>query len=171
MAVDLPYRVSKSGRAFSDDQEKLIAQAYQEDTSWTHRSLGEKIGVCGTTVRDILRRQGVLSRNLGARGPRHAMWKGGVQLTQRGYEKTWIPEEHPFGSMRSTKGYVLTHRLRMAEHLNRPLRPDETVHHIDGNKLNNDLDNLQLRTGSHGAGVILRCLDCGSTNFEPQTLG
>lgn len=129
------------------------------------------MGVCGTTIRAILARQGVSSRNLGARGPRHAMWKGGVQMTSKGYEKTWLPEDHPYATMRIAKGYVLTHRLRMAEHLGRPLRNDETVHHIDGNKLNNDISNLQLRTGNHGSGVVFKCLDCGSTNFEPQTLG
>jgi len=66
--------------------------------------------------------------------------------------------------------YVLEHRLVMEQSLGRPLEEHETVHHIDGDKLNNDLSNLQLRAGRHGKGVSLRCLDCGSQNIESTKL-
>ena len=36
------------------------------------------------------------------------------------------------------------HRLVMEENLGRKLELSEVVHHIDGDKSNNDLDNLQL---------------------------
>ena len=39
---------------------------------------------------------------------------------------------------------VLEHRLVMAKKIGRPLRPDEFVHHIDGNKSNNDPSNLTI---------------------------
>ncbi len=39
---------------------------------------------------------------------------------------------------------VLTHRYNMACAIGRLLLPDEVVHHIDGNKSNNDIKNLQL---------------------------
>lgn len=38
------------------------------------------------------------------------------------------------------------HRRVMEEFLGRPLTSDEIVHHIDGDKLNNSLDNLELHT-------------------------
>ena len=41
------------------------------------------------------------------------------------------------------------HRLVMEQHLGRKLLPDEDVHHKDGNRLNNALDNLQIV--DHGA--------------------
>lgn len=48
---------------------------------------------------------------------------------------------------------VKEHRAVMEAHLGRPLRPDELVHHIDGNKLNNDLSNLRVTTfGEHTTG-------------------
>jgi hypothetical protein len=36
------------------------------------------------------------------------------------------------------------HRIVMAEILGRPLSTDEVVHHVDGNRLNNDPSNLEL---------------------------
>lgn len=47
-------------------------------------------------------------------------------------------------SDRSNKRYV--HRKVMEEVLGRPLRSDEIVHHIDGNKKNNNPSNLQIVT-------------------------
>ena len=42
--------------------------------------------------------------------------------------------------------YELEHRLVMEEHLGRPLLGRESVHHKDGNKLNNAIDNLEILT-------------------------
>lgn len=44
--------------------------------------------------------------------------------------------------------YVLEHRHIMAQHLGRPLRKDEIVHHKDGNRLNNNLENLEVLSPS-----------------------
>lgn len=38
------------------------------------------------------------------------------------------------------------HRYIIEQHIGRKLKRNEVVHHIDGNKLNNDLSNLQLMT-------------------------
>lgn len=43
-----------------------------------------------------------------------------------------------------SRGYILEHRLVMSEFLGRPLNEDEHIHHIDGDKLNNSLENLQV---------------------------
>jgi hypothetical protein len=37
---------------------------------------------------------------------------------------------------------ITLHRLEMEKHLQRPLETNEHVYHIDGNHLNNDIDNL-----------------------------
>lgn len=53
-------------------------------------------------------------------------------------------KNHPFANKR---GYVPEHRLIMERHLGRFLNPrKELVHHIDGNRSNNELTNLKLTT-------------------------
>lgn len=78
-----------------------------------------------------------------------------------------MAKDHPAANK---DGYVLKHRLVMEEHLGRRLFPNETIHHINGNRYDNRIENLQLRNGHHGKGIHLKCGDCGSTNIVELTL-
>lgn len=107
---------------------------------------------------------GVISVNGPQRGEYNHQWKGGRIRRTGGYIGILVTEDDahlaPMGY------YYPEHRLVMARHLNRPLRNTETVHHIDGNRQNNDINNLQLRQGQHGNHIVMVCGDCGSFNLN-----
>jgi len=87
-------------------------------------------------------------------GADNANWAGGKRKTRAGYVDMHL---HLFegraqeiaeqmADNRGACGYVLEHRINMAMHLDRPLTKDEVVHHKDGNRENNVIQNLQLLT-------------------------
>lgn len=82
------------------------------------------------------------------RAENHYNWKGGVNLNAQGYVVVYVKKTHQFFPMAANShnagGYILQHRLVMARSLGRCLQPYEIVHHLDGNKQNNDIDNLRL---------------------------
>ena len=61
-------------------------------------------------------------------------------IVKKGYKFILLPK-HPRAN---GKGYVREHILIMEEHLGRSLLPGEVIHHVDGDKLNNCIDNLIL---------------------------
>jgi hypothetical protein len=67
-------------------------------------------------------------------------------ITSDGYLLVHCPEypKATKGNGRVKRGYVLEHRLIMANHLGRVLRDDENIHHINGDKTDNRIDNLEL---------------------------
>lgn len=77
-----------------------------------------------------------------SRGADNPSWKGGSTVAPDGYVYVRCPDQ--FQSMRRSNGYVREHRLVMAVHLGRPLLSGEVVHHRNGNRQDNHLDNLEL---------------------------
>ncbi len=55
-----------------------------------------------------------------------------------------------YGVIKKKYKHYSLHRLLYESHINRKLKKTEIIHHIDGNKYNNNIDNLQLLTqGEH----------------------
>ena len=81
----------------------------------------------------------------GAYGPVRKHWKGGRITTEDGYIKVRVGEG-------TERGYKPEHRVVMAEAIGRPLLKSENVHHMNGDRADNRLENLELWSRSQPPG-------------------
>lgn len=88
-----------------------------------------------------------------------------------GYKVIYRPDHFHHNLGIDYEGWVYEHRYVIECALGRALTHDECVHHIDGDKLNNDISNLQVLTRSnhcklhmikkYGPKELSYCIDCG----------
>lgn len=112
-----------------------------KDGGRTPRTAGRRRTLCSSECRKINKqRKAAIHRPLEDRQITR-------QVTKQGYIRIRFP-----GGMGIRGREVLEHRYVMEEALGRPLTDLETVHHINGRRDDNRLDNLSLRSGNHGPG-------------------
>jgi len=132
--------------------------------------VAEATGIPASTIRFRLHRDGALRSR--SEGIRLAAGEGRLGAGFRGKTRTFTQghcdaisrsrlawgEENAAGVSLKPNGYIeitrgpdkgkSVHVAKMEARLGRPLAEDECVHHIDGNKTNNDDNNLALLTRS-----------------------
>ena len=68
-------------------------------------------------------------------------WKGGKFINNQGYI---FVKTNNF--QRTTRGYERQHRIVVENQLGIELTKDQIIHHINGNKIDNRIENLQITT-------------------------
>lgn len=91
--------------------------------------LGKNTTSCGCYKKELLSSK---------QGCNHHSWKGGRFKNTSGYIEISINKE-----------YFLEHRIIMERKIGRKLNSNETVHHINGFKDDNRIENLELWAGTH----------------------
>lgn len=94
------------------------------------------------------------------RGALHYDYKGGRYVNDSGYVMVLRPD-HPRAM---SNGYVREHILVMEAWLGRSLKPNETIHHKNGNRQDNRIQNLE-RFDSHADHMAEHY---GTANLGPQ---
>ena len=85
----------------------------------------------------------------------HPSWKGGKYITSQGYIRIYKPE----WQSSDNKGYVFEHRYVIERYLGRYLEPWEVIHHKNGIKDDNRIENLEIVIRKKHYGNV-RCPYC-----------
>jgi hypothetical protein len=123
--IALKHERGKNGRTYW----KCLCDCGKEKTVCVDCLTSETTKSCGCTKTEWFRKI----------GPDSPHWKGGKTRTPQGYIK-----------VRTGRSYALEHRIIMEQHLNRKLAINEDVHHLNGIKDDNRIENLYvLKRSAH----------------------
>lgn len=158
------------GRIGKNRYPDLMARIARGETAM---QMADALGVFHETVRKFARRRGLQIHKPARVMENHPCWKGGTSVQDTGYVLERVSKDGPYGYLAHNRrldtgryAYALQHRVVMHRKLGRPLNPGEVVDHIDGDRQNNDPDNLRTFSSN---GVHLRETMTGSTRDPAAT--
>lgn len=137
----------KKGQEWSDDQVKYIREHYPGERA---EDVGRAIGKSKSSVQHKAHSIGVHKdkklffevRSKACSGANSGNFKNYRRKTPKGYIVCYIPD-HPYAS---EKGLVMEHRVVMEKELGCYLPKSFDVHHLNGKKDDNRVENLCVMT-------------------------
>lgn len=121
-----------------------------DSRGWKEKAVERKCKGCGKTflarVVDVRKGKGIFHsrkcKGMGwnSKGKNNPKWNGGKTTVSNGFYVAVKQVGHPRADRH---GYVREHHLVMEKKLGRYLKKDEEVHHKNGNKRDNRIENLE----------------------------
>jgi len=105
----------------------------------TRKEMAERLGI---SVEELASRDRRGKHGNHAKGPRHPRWSGKRLRSSHGYVKVRVGKSHPLAD---SNGYAYEHTL-VWNTAGRHLEDDEVIHHRNGDKTDNRLENLEALT-------------------------
>lgn len=96
-------------------------------------------------------------------GEKNPNWRGGRSIASNGYVLIRVGADHHLADVR---GYAYEHRLVAEKKLGRRLRPNEEIHHINGDKKDNRPENIEVAASRKHHAVFHRA--GGKTKQFPE---
>ncbi len=143
------YNVEGKGQFVKGHKGYTYWLGKKHDKDWKKRN-GERIKKLWVEIK----KDPVRLENFRPHGAKSPNWKGGRIVKAKGYIEILTP-----GHPNNANGYVREHRLVMEKHLGRYLESYEQIHHKNGIKDDNRLENLEIVFKKEHFGR-LRCPHC-----------
>lgn len=139
----------KKGQEWTNEQLLYLKEHYPFERA---EDVGNAIGKSKNSVQHKANRLGIGKdaekfrevRSNACSGERSGNFKGYRRKTKRGYILLYMPE-HPNASK---NGLIMEHRVIMEQHLGIIIPKEFAVHHINGIKDDNRIENLSVMTNS-----------------------
>ncbi|MEM3041212.1 MAG: HNH endonuclease signature motif containing protein [Nitrososphaerota archaeon] len=139
------------GRKFSEETLKKMSEVQKK--LWAQRKGTPEEKVRTEKIKKTIRKKIEQGWRV---GPKNPSWNGGHYKGKDGYVRILVPD----WPSATKDGYVLEHRYVMEKALGRILKENEQIHHKNGIKDDNRLENLEILIKKTHMGRV-NCPYCG----------